>query len=735
MRESLVRRLLAFCVVAVAIFAAFAAAQNSPTVTATASSSNPISAPNTGLTANATVIADGIAVRSLAVDSISSSDFYVTNASALNRVFLLSAAPAIGRAAMAAAGRPSLLPVAGVGQAGSLGDGGEALAAQLDLSADSLFMRSGIAIASDGTIFIADTKNSTIRSIGGAASSEPSVIRSVAGRWAPRQNVTLSEPIGIALDRAGNLYIADHSAGVVDALLAATGKLETLAHLISPASIAVTADGSKVFVASPETGGVFSISTETRAIAIVPGFAAMSAKSASATTAAAGACAAAGISIATGTSATQQVCPAGLAVDRAGNLFVADANAGKILRVDAKTNKTTITASSLSAPGEIVLDSKSNLYVAEQGRSRIISLGNVSSSGNLSLTVPAPPAGCTQGASFTFCNEPVGGKATGSTFTLANTSATTAATAVTVAFNPATTPGNFSVTSTSCTPTLPASGTCTINVAFTPEASGALSSILTVTDSASDSPSLTLAGTGDDYSVQLASGQTNELTVAQGGTVTYKAVIVADGTFGANGEKVTFVCPSNLPQFTTCSFNPCPLTVVPGASTPFNIVIVTSSATVPAPPVTPCSTQAGGVPSTVQGRRSVFHAPAAAPARDVNLFSRRFPTLAAVLVPALAILLVICVIGSMMRGATAFALAGWSSRPRFAVRVPLLFAMAGFAALLFLGCGGKGTTKATNATPIGVTNLTILGNATDANGNSLGASRSLQFILDVVAGK
>ncbi|HEY6904854.1 MAG TPA: hypothetical protein VI216_11145, partial [Candidatus Acidoferrales bacterium] len=71
--------------------------------------------------------------------------------------------------------------VAGVGQAGSLGDGGAATSAQLDLAADSLVERSGIAVAPDGTIFIADTQNSTIRSVAGAASSEPGVIRSVAG--------------------------------------------------------------------------------------------------------------------------------------------------------------------------------------------------------------------------------------------------------------------------------------------------------------------------------------------------------------------------------------------------------------------------------------------------------------------------------------------------------------------------------------------------------------------------
>ena len=339
-------------------------------------------------------------------------------------------------------------------------------------------------------------------------------------------------------------------------------------------------------------------------------------------------------------------------------------------------------------------------------------------------------ASCSFG-SFEFCNEPVGGMTGAIGYTLTNTSGTQLS-GVSV---PATsTGGDFKVLNTSCTASLPANGSCRINVAFSPNSTGLLEEPLTVTDVTGDLAVANFAGTGDDYSVQLASGQTNEITVVQGGTATYKAVVTADSVFGANGEQVTFVCPSNLPEFTTCSFNPCPLTIVPGTSTPFSIVIVTSSATVSAPTVNPCGGQTAGAPPTLQGPRFVFHAPATALARDVNLLSQRFPSLTANLPPALAIFVFVCVMGSMMRGGTTFSrFAGSNSRPRFAVRMPLIFATAGFAALLFLGCGGSGGTKATTATAVGVTNLTILANATDANGNSLQASRSLQFTLDVVA--
>ena len=134
----------------------------------------------------------------------------------------MGAGVARGASNAAVAQAEAYATVAGNGTAGSLGDGGAATSAQLSLKNDSFYMRSGVAIAPDGTIFIADTKNATIRRISSASSSEPGVIRSVAGKWGPTQSVQLVEPMGLALDRAGNLYIADHGANAVIELHDAT---------------------------------------------------------------------------------------------------------------------------------------------------------------------------------------------------------------------------------------------------------------------------------------------------------------------------------------------------------------------------------------------------------------------------------------------------------------------------------------------------------------------------------
>ena len=192
------------------------------------------------------VIAQGVSVRALALgpaaDAAAASGetsqqlppVYFTATQMPNRVMSLPASGSVRANAASVEGgagaSANLVAIAGNGTAGSLGDGGAAAAAQLSLNFDSMYMRSGVAVAPDGTIFIADTENVTIRRISSASSSEPGVIRSVAGKWGPTQSVQLSEPMGLALDRAGNLYIADHGANAVielhDATAATPGKLE-----------------------------------------------------------------------------------------------------------------------------------------------------------------------------------------------------------------------------------------------------------------------------------------------------------------------------------------------------------------------------------------------------------------------------------------------------------------------------------------------------------------------------
>jgi sugar lactone lactonase YvrE len=88
---------------------------------------------------------------------------------------------------------------------GFLGDNGPATSAQLNLPA-------GVAVDSNGILYIADTGNNCIRKV-----DENGIITTVAGNatagflgdWGPATSAELSGPTGVALDYQGNLYIAD----------------------------------------------------------------------------------------------------------------------------------------------------------------------------------------------------------------------------------------------------------------------------------------------------------------------------------------------------------------------------------------------------------------------------------------------------------------------------------------------------------------------------------------------
>jgi hypothetical protein len=352
----------------------------------------------------------------------------------------------------------------------------------------------------------------------------------------------------------------------------------------------------------------------------------------------------------------------------------------------------------------------------DQGDSTSVTLGGLTT-GNLTLTTGATSFDCVPANSFAFCNEPTAGNTPPTAFTLTNNSGSPA---TVLNFTTGTAPTDFSITSNSCTATLAAGATCTINVAFTPQAAGLRQGTLTVTDAQGDVAAANLAGTGDNFSLQIVPSQPPELTVIPGGTATFMAQVNADSVFGQNGEKLVLVCPSNVPTFATCAFNPCPVSVTPGTATPFSIVIVTASAKTPAPPVaSPCpgTSSANAAPGgfdAPRGPRIVFQvAPQTAPR------ALRFPA------PVVFYLVLFAILAAM-----AFAIFG--ARVPSRRRVPFVFGIAGLAAAILLGCGGHSNAVST-ATPTGVTTMTILANATDSSGKPINASRAFQITLDVVA--
>ena len=101
--------------------------------------------------------------------------------------------------------RGIITTIAGTGTAGFSGDGGPATQAQLHLP-------SGVALDGKGNIFLSDRSNNRIRVIDSSGK-----IRTYAGSGkdgfkgdnGPALKASIDSPFGIALDRKGNLYIAD----------------------------------------------------------------------------------------------------------------------------------------------------------------------------------------------------------------------------------------------------------------------------------------------------------------------------------------------------------------------------------------------------------------------------------------------------------------------------------------------------------------------------------------------
>jgi hypothetical protein len=154
---------------------------------------------------------------------------------------------------------------AGTGAAGFSGDGGPAPQADLDLEGQT-----ALAVASDGTVYIADSQNHRIRTV-----SSSGIITTVAGDGVaghtgdggPAARAEMENPTGVAVGPDGSLYLAD---GTYLRRVAPNGIITTVAGGGAPNGIDVSTDGSSVAL-EPESVAfdgagnldVFSLSPKT----------------------------------------------------------------------------------------------------------------------------------------------------------------------------------------------------------------------------------------------------------------------------------------------------------------------------------------------------------------------------------------------------------------------------------------------------------------------------------------
>jgi uncharacterized protein (TIGR03437 family) len=213
--------------------------------------------------------------------------------------------------------------LAGNGMSGFSGDGGPATSAELGNAI-------GLATDPSGSVYIADSGNNRIRKVsssGTITTVAGSAKAGFSGDGGPAIAASLQNPQGIALDTAGNLYIADTSNQVI--------------RKVNPQGIITTVAGNGQQGSGGDGGPAI---------------------------------------------AAQLSAPCAVAVDGSGNLYIVDGGNDEIRKVDNSGIITKLagtgqpgysgdggpaTAASLAEPSAIALDAQGNIFILDSGNNMV----------------------------------------------------------------------------------------------------------------------------------------------------------------------------------------------------------------------------------------------------------------------------------------------------------------------------------------------------------------------------
>src|SRR2546428_180397 len=268
--------------------------------------------------------------------------------------------------------------IAGTGTSGFSGDGGPAVSARLSYPGN-------LVVDGGGNLYIADWGNDRIRKV-----NTEGIISTIAGNGKERfegdggaaTSASLNGPRGVAVDPAGNVYIADRGNSRIRKV-DTVGLISTIA---CNGTSGFTGDGGPATAAScvpyrvarDSAGNLYVADGSSRRIRKV------SAAGIITTVAGRGT----GQSSGDGGPATlaELIQPLGVAVDPAGNVYIADEGSNRIRKVNTAGIISTIagndtqgfsedggpaTSASLNDPRGVAVDPTGNVYITDRGNFRI----------------------------------------------------------------------------------------------------------------------------------------------------------------------------------------------------------------------------------------------------------------------------------------------------------------------------------------------------------------------------
>ena len=267
----------------------------------------------------------------------------------------------------------------GNGGYGFNGDGGAATSTNLNYP-------SGVAVDAVGNIYIADQNNQRIRKV-----NSNGIISTVAGNGTQgfsgdggaATSAQLNSPSGVTVDAAGNIYIADqfnnrirkvNSSGVISTVagngtqgFSGDGGAATSAQLYSSGGVAVDAAGN-IYIADNGNNVIRKVNTN----GIISTIAGNGTQGFSGDGGAA-------------TSANLSY-PTGLEVDASGNIYIAEGSTNRIRKVNSSGIISTIagngiigfsgdggvaTSANLYNPTGVAVDVSGNIYIADENNKRV----------------------------------------------------------------------------------------------------------------------------------------------------------------------------------------------------------------------------------------------------------------------------------------------------------------------------------------------------------------------------